>query len=420
MDDSLLVAMALVAQADPLLLAFAVIVFEIPRYTFSLIALAIHRGLRKPRLDEPDSHHTVSVVIAAFNAGSGLLRTVRSLRHQTLPPMEIIVVNDGSTDDTRVIAEKAREDGLIDTVIHHGTRCGKSAGVNSGVRFARGSLVMTADADTIFERDALARLAAAFNDPRVAAASGNLAVANTGASITTALQELEYMISISAGRSFLNLIDAMACCSGACAMYRRDVYLRHGGLNVGPGEDLEYTLRLRRLGHKVRFVPEAWAATDVPDRFLALVRQRMRWDRDALRIRLIEYREAWPFRRERLADTLQRLDFMVFEFIPTILFPFYIAFCFALMGSAALVFLLAIYIFVLMIALLNIAVANLLFGQTASYFSLLVAPIFALYAIVMKFVRFAAFSSEILFMASRRDDYVPPRVRKALFSPPTR
>ena len=69
-------------------------------------------------------------------------------------------------------------------------------------------------------------------------------------------------------------------------MYRREVFLRQGGLDVGPGEDLEFSLRLRRLGYAIRFAPEAWAETDGPTTAVSLLRQRARWDRDALRIRI--------------------------------------------------------------------------------------------------------------------------------------
>jgi len=173
------------------------------------------------------------------------------------------------------------------------------------------------DADTVFEPTAVARLAAAFADPRVAGASCNIAISNERDSLWTGLQSVEYLMSISAGRSILDVVDAIACLSGACSMYRRDVFVRQGGLDVGPGEDLEYSLRLRRLGYVIRFVPDAWAETAGPTNGISLLRQRARWDRDALRIRFMMYGELSFFHRlERLPDTLQRLDFT-----SSILFP---------------------------------------------------------------------------------------------------
>jgi cellulose synthase/poly-beta-1,6-N-acetylglucosamine synthase-like glycosyltransferase len=274
----------LLAGTNLALLAFSVLIFDIPRYTLSLLSLALF-GVWRRSDSVPAGKASVSVIIPTFNGGSGLGPTIASLQRQTLRPVEIIVVDDGSTDETRAVAERGRALGLVDMVICHGTRCGRSAAINAAARFASGDLLLTVDADTVFEPTAVARLAAAFSDPRVAGASCNISISNERDSLWTGLQSVEYLMSISAGRSILDMANAIACLSGACSMYRRDTFLWQGGLDVGPGEDLEYSLRLRRLGYLIRFVPEAWAATDGPTGGISLLRQRARWDRDALRIR---------------------------------------------------------------------------------------------------------------------------------------
>ena len=246
---------------------------------------------------------SISVIIPTFNGGSGLNRSIASLHRQTLRPIEIIVVDDGWTDETRAVAEHTRALGLVDMVICHGTRCGRSAAINAAARFASGDLLLTVDADTEFERSAVARLAAVFGDPRVGGASCNIAIRNESNSLWTGLQSVEYLMSITAGRSLLDVVDAIACLSGACSMYRRETFLRQGGLDVGPGEDLEYSLRLRRLGYLIRFVPDAWAETDGPAKGISLLRQRARWDRDALRIRFMMYGELRFFIRSSASRT---------------------------------------------------------------------------------------------------------------------
>ena len=408
----------LLAQTDWMLLAFSALIFDIPRYTFSLVSLAF-AALVRPRDRARSSSASVSVIIPTFNGASGLAPTIASLRRQTLPPLEIIVVDDGSTDDTRAVAEAARARSLISMVICHGTRCGRSAAINAAARFASGDLLLTVDADTVFEPDAMALLAAAFTDTRVAGASGNIAIGNEAASIWTGLQSVEYLMSISAGKSVLDAVGAIACLSGACAMYRRDVFLRLGGLDVGSGEDLEFSLRLRRLGYRIRFVPEAWAVTDGPVSGIALLRQRARWDRDALRIRSIMYGEFGFFHRlERLPDTLQRLDFIVFDLVPTLSFPFYLVYLVALFGADAGLILAAVYVLLLWISIFNMALAFVMFARAPGLFALGAALIFPFYqGIYMKGARFVAYSSEIILASSRRDDFVPPRVRPALFAP---
>src|SRR5260370_35670185 len=108
-------------------------------------------------------------------------------------------------------------------------------------------------------------------------------------------------------------------------MYRSDIFLRQCCLDVGPGEDLEYSLRLRRLGYLIRFVPDAWAETDGPTRGISLLRQRARWDRDALRVRFMMYGELSFFHRlERLPGTLQRVPLVIFSLFPPLTFPSYL------------------------------------------------------------------------------------------------
>ncbi|MCP1558753.1 UNVERIFIED_ORG: cellulose synthase/poly-beta-1,6-N-acetylglucosamine synthase-like glycosyltransferase [Methylobacterium sp. SuP10 SLI 274] len=408
-----------IADTNWLLLAFSALMFDLPRYTFSLLSWSLVGIFRNSRPGDRQVQAAVSVIIPTFNGGSGLAPTIASLRQQSLSPLEIIIVDDGSTDDTRAVANRARQDGLVDMVICHGTRCGRSAAINAAARFASGDLIFTIDADTVLERDAIARLAHAFSDPRVAGACGNIAIRNESASLWTGLQSVEYMMSISAGKSILDVVGAIACLSGACSMYRRDVFARQGGLDVGPGEDLEFSLRLRRLGYRVRFVPDAWAETDGPVAAVGLLRQRARWDRDALRIRSMMYGELSFFHPlERLPDTLQRLDFIVFDLIPTMSLPFYSMYIVILFGpSHAILFIGAIYFLLLWISLFNMALAFVLFSRSPSFFSLGAAFIFPFYqGIYMKCARFFSYSSEILFATSRRDDYVPPRVRRALFA----
>jgi cellulose synthase/poly-beta-1,6-N-acetylglucosamine synthase-like glycosyltransferase len=399
-------------------LGLAILIFDVPRYTFSLLSLSFDRLVRGSGGAFRRSRTSVSVIVPTFNGGSGLAPTIASLRRQILRPHEIIVVDDGSTDDTRLTAQRAQAEGLIDMVICHGTRCGRSAAINGAARFATGELILTVDADTVFAPDAVARLASVFADRRVAGASCNIAISNEPASIWTALQSMEYLMSISAGRALLDIVGAIACLSGACSMYRRSVFIRQGGLDVGPGEDLEFSLRLRRLGYHIRFVPDAWAETDGPVAGVGLLRQRARWDRDALRIRFMMYGELSLFHPlEHFRDTLQRLDFILFDLVPTLSFPFYMAYVVLLFGDDSLWFLLAVYLLLLWISLFNIAFAFLLFGRSTSLFGLALSLILPFYqGVFLKCARFVSYSSEIVLATSRHDDFVPPRVRRALFA----
>jgi cellulose synthase/poly-beta-1,6-N-acetylglucosamine synthase-like glycosyltransferase len=405
------------AETNLYLLVFSALIFDIPRYTLSLVSLALFGKWGRLRRGHSAGRYSVSVIVPTFNGGTGLAPTIASLHRQTQRPVQIIIVDDGSTDDTRATAERARAMGLVDMVICHGTRCGRSAAINAAARFASGDLLMTVDADTVFEPDAVERLASVFDDRRVAGASCSIGVSNERESLWTGLQSVEYLLSITAGRSVLDIVGGIACLSGACATYRRDVFLRQGGLDVGPGEDLEFTLRLRRRGYIVRFVPDAWAETLGPTSAISLLRQRARWDRDALRVRFMMYGELSVFQsRERLRDTLQRLDFIIFDLVPTLSFPFYLAYLVLLFGSDALAFLVAIYVLLLWISIFNMALAFVMFNRSSSLFALGSSLIFPFYqGVYLKCARFFSYSAEIIFASSQHDDFVPPRVRRALF-----
>src|SRR5947207_2895538 len=111
----------LLAGTNMFLLAFSVLIFDIPRYTLSLLSLALF-GTRRRSGGTPVRNAAVSVIMPTFNGGSGLGPSIASLHRQTLRPVEIIVVDDGSTDETRAVAEQARALGLVDLAIAHGTR----------------------------------------------------------------------------------------------------------------------------------------------------------------------------------------------------------------------------------------------------------------------------------------------------------
>ena len=208
----------LIYHSEYLLLLFGVLLFDVPRYIISVLAMAI-APMRKNAGDFA-SKPSVSVVLSVFNGADGLMEALISLRKQTLAPLEVILVNDGSLDQTRAIAILARQQGLLDQFIHHGTRCGKSASINHAVRFAKGDLVLCIDHDTMLERDAIERLAQPFHDQQVALVGGNLSIRNSRESLWTSLQAVEYLISISVGRTFLDVFGAVSCCSGAFSMFR--------------------------------------------------------------------------------------------------------------------------------------------------------------------------------------------------------
>lgn len=400
-------------REQPLTLAFLLIVLEIPRYTFSIIVLALAQ--LRGSSTAPTAAFSVSAIVPAYNGAGVLDHTIRSIFADGIE--DVIVVNDGSTDNTPQRLAELQNIYPRLRVLHHQQRTGKSAAINHGARYASGELLLVVDADTTLQRGATARLASAFADKAVGAASGNILVANKRYNLLTAIQSIEYLLSVSLGRGFLEHLGAVSCCSGAFSMFRSSVFHLIGGMNVGPGEDLEITLRLRQAGYRVCFVGDAIIETNVPETPRRLFRQRCRWDRDAVSIRVFMYHQmSLRFRGEGLSDTLQRMDFVLLELLPTLVFPFYLAHL-AVTRSADFWSLLAgFYVALFWIYLANISLAFIAARRAPTLLELTVFPLVPLYqGVIMKLVRFYAYTDEIIFARSHNDPFVPDRIRAALY-----
>ena len=399
----------------PFMTAILVVALEVPRYTVAIIAMGATRFSRQSPC------HTVSTPITAIvpthNGGERVCATLQSLLNQTVPLHQILVVDDGSTDQTRAILTKFLNNHPQIQLIAHQQRAGKSAAVNHAAFLATGDLLLIIDDDTLIDSTGCMHLAQAFDDPNVATVSGNLLINNRNRNPLTALQSLEYMLAMSIGRGFLSHLNAMSCCSGAFSMFRKDIFNAIGGLNVGPGEDLEITLRIRHAGYRVRFIDRAIAETTAPPTATALFKQRLRWDGDAVAIRLLMYREMSFFKKnEPIANSFQRLDYIFLELLPTVAFPFYLAALWIDYGTHAIDILIALYIVLMWLYLFNIILAVIITNRMLSWLDILALPVMPLYqGIVMRLVRFIAISDEIILSRSRHDPYVPEKVRQALY-----
>jgi len=404
-------------ESDLAIIALSAIVFDLPRYTLSIIAVVAFDLISLIQKREVTSL-TTSVIVPCYNGEKYLKETIQKIdlcRGNGLN--EVIVVNDGSEDLSYEIATELRSRGLIDKIINHNKRCGKSASINHAARFANSDLLLIIDCDTQLDKNTIQEMAFLFNDEKVAGVSGNIIVKNSHSSFISSLQNIEYLISIMTGKTFIDYIGCLSCISGACSMFRKSIFLDIGGMDVGTGEDLEITLRLRKRGYRVKFAPNALSYTDVPETFEGLVRQRVRWDRDAFRIRILMYGEGNIFfPQEKISDTLQRLDFLIFDFIPTILFPLYLIYVFHYFQFDTVYFLIAIYISLFSITFINLALIILFIPHKLSNFdalSALVLPLFQ--GLILKLTRFYAYSSELLWNASREDNFVPKDVRRSLY-----
>jgi cellulose synthase/poly-beta-1,6-N-acetylglucosamine synthase-like glycosyltransferase len=398
-----------------LLLFWFTALFEIPRYVIG--ALAVPAVMLWPWRRTPlDPNLTFSVVLVGHNEEGSLRACIESLREQTIAAeagrMQTVVVNDGSTDRMGELAGSLQRQGMIDEVLHLQQRGGKSAGVNLALSVCSGDVIIIADVDTTFDRNAFAELGSYFFDPQVGAVSGNIGVRNSTVSLMTRFQAIEYAIGLSLGRCIADALGTLSVVSGAFGAFRRAAIESVGGQDVEVGEDADLTMKLRRAGWRLRFAPEARALTAVPETISAFIAQRLRWDRGLVTVWGRKFRGAIDPRQSsfRIADAVTVLDIVFFQVLLAVAFPVYLVWLAYYFGgfAAKLVGATLIGYAILDIVTFFAAVAT---GTGTPLGLLLYLPLYTVLQVsLVRIVRLIAIAQELIFRSSYRDPYVPQRV----------
>ncbi|MEV6373903.1 bifunctional polysaccharide deacetylase/glycosyltransferase family 2 protein [Micromonospora musae] len=270
------VAAGWVATGMNLLLGIA-LVLGVARLAVQVFCAQRHVRRVRRRTDHRDRLEVrapVSVIVPAYNEAANIAATVRSLMASDYPALEVIVVDDGSTDGTADIVERMRLRGV--RVIRQ-TNAGKPAALNTGIRAARAGLLVLVDGDTVFQPNTVRRLVQGFADPTVGAISGNTKVANRRR-LLGRWQHLEYVIGFNLDRRMYDVLECMPTIPGAIGAFRREVLRSVGGV---PGdtlaEDTDLTMKVLRAGWRVVYEESAIAWTEAPSTLRQLWRQRYRW-----------------------------------------------------------------------------------------------------------------------------------------------
>jgi poly-beta-1,6-N-acetyl-D-glucosamine synthase len=237
---------------------------------------------RQPPLRTSAATMPATVLIAARNEADRIRQTIAYIARQDYPgPIEVLVVDNGSTDGTRAVAE------AYGAATGQPVRCigesrpGKSHALNAGLTAVATELVITVDADTLLHpravRQLVARLLSAPAD--VQAVAGSVLVRNSRDNLWTRMQEWDYFLGIASVKRMQGLYQGTLVAQGAFSLYRTRAVLAAGGWPDAIGEDIVLTWRLMRQGARVYYEPSAVAFTAAPARLLHLARQRARWAR---------------------------------------------------------------------------------------------------------------------------------------------
>ncbi|MGW1321942.1 bifunctional polysaccharide deacetylase/glycosyltransferase family 2 protein [Streptomyces antibioticus] len=243
-----------------------------------VLARRYHRRRNRRRFSwGPTVTRPVSVIVPAYNEKECIANTLESLAKST-HPIEILVVDDGSTDGTSQIARDAADRlGMTNVRVLRQENAGKPAALNHGVRSARHDIVVMMDGDTVFEPDAVHQLVQPFADPKVGAVAGNAKVGNRD-TVIGAWQHIEYVMGFNLDRRMYDLLRCMPTIPGAIGAFRRDAVLEVGGMSEDTlAEDTDITIAMHRAGWQVVYQEHAKAWTEAPGSLKQLWSQRYRW-----------------------------------------------------------------------------------------------------------------------------------------------
>jgi cellulose synthase/poly-beta-1,6-N-acetylglucosamine synthase-like glycosyltransferase len=256
------------------ILVWACILITALRFLILLICALLTRFSRRPPACQLLS---ACVVVPAHNEEKVIVRTIDHILKSDYPCLrDVIVVDDGSTDQTAAVVEQAFAHDLRVQVCRK-PNGGKSRALNFGIEQTTCELVVLLDADTLLEPDAIRLLASHFGDPKVGAVAGNAKVGNR-VNLITRLQALEYVISQNLERAGLAKMDAITVIPGAIGMWRREAIVQAGGFTPATlAEDCDLTLSLHRQGYKITHEMNAIGWTEAPQTWRSFMRQRFRW-----------------------------------------------------------------------------------------------------------------------------------------------
>lgn len=265
----------------------------------------------------------ISMLVPAYNEQASIATSIRSMLQLSYPQFEIIVINDGSRDDTLEVLQ--REFFLVPFPEAYRTRLatrpvrllyrstiypnlrvidkengGKADSLNAGINASRYPLFCAVDADSILQRDSLQRVAQPFlEDTKVIASGGTIRIVN-GCTVSDGflekvdlpsnplalMQIVEYLRAFLFGRLGWSPLNAMLIISGAFGLFKKEAVVEAGGYRTDTvGEDMELVVRLHkhyrlaRKPYRIVFVPDPICWTEAPEDLQTLKNQRIRWQR---------------------------------------------------------------------------------------------------------------------------------------------
>jgi len=283
---------------------------------------AIIDRLRRPHREaSPNFNPRIAVLIPAYNEEKVIVRTIRSVLNSDYTNLHVIVIDDGSSDNTFEVARAAymREIAAGRVQILTKPNGGKAAALNFALDDLDEEFYVGIDADTVIAADAIAKLIPHFEDPAIGAVAGNAKVGNR-VNLWTRWQALEYITSQNFERRALDLFNVVTVVPGAIGAWRTAGVKRAGGYPLNTvAEDADLTMNLLEHRFKVVYEDRALAFTEAPVNARGLMRQRFRWSFGILQA---VWKHRLAFVRNRAMGLFALPNILVFQMLLPLVSPF--------------------------------------------------------------------------------------------------
>lgn len=306
-------------------------------YLFARYTLSLRHTPDRYNLEKPVEWPTVAIVVPAYNEGRAIYRTIESISKIDYDPKKIgvVIVNDGSSDDTHQWIERAVQDfGTIWPMkyINKATNSGKRDCMYAGYNATVTPMVVFIDSDSIVEKNCIRELVRPMlQRSEIAAVSGHAYVTNAHKNLITRMQEIRYFSAFRALKAFESMLGYVSCCSGCCAAYRREdvdsvikpwINQTFLGQRCTYGDDRSLTNLLLKRGKKAVYNQNAITFTKVPETYRSYAKQQLRWKKSWIRESAIQF--SYAFKRNPLFVLVTMLNILLPLMAPFIVFRYMI------------------------------------------------------------------------------------------------
>lgn len=237
---------------------------------------------KRPKHKKLNKYPSLSILIACYNEEKNISRTILGIAKQKYPGLfEVIVINDGSKDETASIVKNLKRKFFWIKLLNIKNNQGKAICLNQGLKKSKYEMIITLDGDSFLFKDALLMIVERYaNDPAdTRAVAGTVMVRNSRENWITQAQEWDYFHGIATVKRVQSLYQGTLVAQGAFSLYEKKALQEAQGWPNTIGEDIVLTWALLEKGYRVGYAEDAIVFTEVPNTFMALLRQRERWAR---------------------------------------------------------------------------------------------------------------------------------------------